>query len=154
MSYAIALHALAALVWVGGMFFAWMVLRPVAAAGLEPSQRLPLWAGCFDRFFPWVWGAVVLLPATGYWIIFGVFGGMGNVGLHVHVMNGLAFIMIALFVALYFLPYRQLKRAVAAADWAEGAKRLAAIRRIVGINLLIGLTTVVVASGGRWFAGF
>jgi len=154
LSYAIALHALAALIWVGGMFFAWMVLRPVAAAGLEPAQRLPLWAGCFERFFPWVWGAVVLLPATGYWIIFAVFGGMGGVGVHVHIMNGLAIVMIALFLTLWFVPYRQFRRAVAGADWAAGAKRLGVIRRIIGINLIIGLATVAIASGGRWFAGF
>ena len=29
-----SLHVLAALVWVGGMFFAWMVLRPAAATVL------------------------------------------------------------------------------------------------------------------------
>ena len=29
-----AVHVLAALVWVGGMFFAWMILRPAAVAKL------------------------------------------------------------------------------------------------------------------------
>lgn len=29
------LHLLAALVWVGGMFFAWMILRPAAMTALE-----------------------------------------------------------------------------------------------------------------------
>ena len=29
-AFVYALHLLAALVWVGGMFFAWMVLRPAA----------------------------------------------------------------------------------------------------------------------------
>jgi predicted RNA-binding protein with PUA-like domain len=33
------------------MFFAYVVLRPVAARQLEPSARLTLWAACFDRFF-------------------------------------------------------------------------------------------------------
>ena len=31
MTFALMLHVLAAAVWVGGMFFAYMVLRPVAA---------------------------------------------------------------------------------------------------------------------------
>jgi uncharacterized membrane protein len=90
----IALHLLAAVVWVGGMFFAYMALRPVAATLLEPPQRLPLWTQTFMRFFPWVWLSILLLTATGYVMVLGVFGGMGAVGLHVHLMQGLGWIMI------------------------------------------------------------
>jgi len=39
-----ALHVLAAVVWVGGMFFAWMVLRPAAVSALQPPERLMLWS--------------------------------------------------------------------------------------------------------------
>lgn len=35
------LHVLATVVWVGGMFFAHFVLRPIAVAQLPPPQRLP-----------------------------------------------------------------------------------------------------------------
>jgi uncharacterized membrane protein len=150
MSLAIALHALAAVIWVGGMFFAHQVLRPVAVDRLEPPQRLPVWVGVFGRFFPWVWAAVVLLPATGYWIIFAVLGGMGHAGLHIHIMNGIGLVMIALFIYLFFAPYPRLKRAVAEQDWPRGAQHLATIRRIVGTNLLLGLITIAVASGGRY----
>ena len=58
------LHLLAALIWVGGMFFAWMVLRP-ATATLQAPERLTLWLEVFRRFFVWVWIAVVALPITG-----------------------------------------------------------------------------------------
>ena len=44
MAIAIALHLLAAVIWVGGMFFAYMALRPAAASLLEPPLRLPLWS--------------------------------------------------------------------------------------------------------------
>ena len=71
----ISLHALAAVIWVGGMFFAYMALRPVAAQLLEPPIRLELWSQTLAQFFPWVWLAVIALPATGYWIIFAVYGG-------------------------------------------------------------------------------
>ena len=37
------LHILAAVIWVGGMFFAHQMLRP-AAGKLDPAQRLPLLA--------------------------------------------------------------------------------------------------------------
>src|SRR5690606_5692971 len=64
MSLLFPLHLLAAVVWVGGMFFAYMALRPAAATVLPPPQRLPLWTQTFRRFFPWVWITVVLLPVT------------------------------------------------------------------------------------------
>ena len=54
------LHALAAVVWVGGMFFARLVLAP-AAASLEPGPRLTLWSRVLGRFFPWVFAAIILL---------------------------------------------------------------------------------------------
>ena len=45
---ALTLHILGAVVWVGGMFAAYVCLRPAAGA-LEPPQRLKLWRGFFAR---------------------------------------------------------------------------------------------------------
>lgn len=150
---AITLHILASVVWVGGMFFAYMALRPVAATLLEPPQRLPLWAQTFARFFPWVWGAVILLPATGYWMIVSVFRGFENVGLHVHIMQTTGIVMILIFLHVYFAPYRRLTRATAASDWSTAGKALGQIRRLIGINLILGLLTVTVATGGAYWLG-
>jgi len=144
------LHILSAVIWVGGMFFAYMVLRPVAASQLEPPQRLPLWAACFERFFVWVWAAVILLPLTGYWMLFAMFKGMANAPLYVHAMQGLGLLMIALYLWLYFSPYRALRTAVAQQDWKTGGARLAVIRRIVGANLLLGLATITIAVAGHY----
>ena len=150
MPIAIALHVLSAVVWVGGMFFAYMVLRPVAAELLEAPLRLRLWRANFRRFFPWVWITVVLLPATGYWIVFTQLGGMAGARLHVHIMQGLGLLMIALYLHLYFAPYRRLARAVDAEDYAGAARDLGQIRVIIGVNLALGLTVVAVAAGGRY----
>lgn len=150
MTFLIPLHLLAAVIWVGGMFFAYMALRPVAATLLDPPLRLPLWVQTFLRFFPWVWIAVALLPATGYAMIYAVFGGMSYVGLHVHLMQALGWTMILLYLHLFFAPFRRLRRAVAVGDWPAGGQQLAQIRRIIGINLILGLVVVAVASGGRY----
>ena len=150
MGSAVLLHVIAVVIWVGGMFFAHMVLRPVAAAQLEPPVRLNLWAGVFSNFFPWVWVCVAVVLLTGLWMIFAVFGGMGGVGLYVHAMLGLGLLMVLIFLHVYFAPYRRLKRAVAAQDWPSGGKQLAQIRLLVGINTVIGLLTVAIASGGRY----
>lgn len=147
----VTLHLLAAVVWVGGMFFAWMVLRPVAASQLEPPHRLSLWAGCFQRFFPWVWLAVILLPLTGYWMIWQVYGGMANTPLYAHLMQVVGLVMIGLYLWLYFVPYRALLANVATQNWPVAGAALAKIRRIVGINLLLGLFTITIAAAGRFF---
>ncbi len=146
----IAAQLLAAVVWVGGMFFAYMALRPAAATLLDPPQRLPLWVGTFRNFFPWVWLAVVLLPVTGYVMIFRVFGGMAGAGLHIHLMQGIGWIMMLMFMHLYFAPFKRLQRAVTIGDWPDAAVRLAQIRRIVGINLMLGLSVTLIASAGRY----
>jgi uncharacterized membrane protein len=152
MGIAVLLHVIAVVIWVGGMFFAHQCLRPVAASQLEPPARLTLWVGVFGRFFPWVWVAIAVVLITGFWLIFGVFGGFKGVGLYVHAMLGLGLVMMAIFLHVFFAPYRRLKRAVAAQDWPAGGKSLAQIRMLVGINTVLGLLTIATASGGRYLA--
>lgn len=150
MSVAVSLHLLSAVIWVGGMFFAYLVLRPVAGASLELGARLVFWNRIFDRFFPWVWAAVFLLPTSGYFMVFNYLGGFAALGLDIHIMQGVGIIMILLFLHLYFAPYRRLKTAVRNEDWADGARRLDQIRQIVGINTVLGLLLIVIGSGGRY----
>jgi uncharacterized membrane protein len=147
-SVLLVLHALSAVVWVGGMFFAHQVLRP-AAASLEPGPRLTLWSHVLGRFFAWVFAAIILLLLTGYSLVFGVYSGFGRVGLHVHLMQGIGILMMLLFFHLYFAPWRRFHAAVARQDWGEGARQLGQIRTIVTINLVLGVIVVAIGSGGR-----
>lgn len=147
----LVLHVLSVVIWVGGMFFAYVCLRPIAASQLEPPLRLQLWVGVFGKFFPFVWIAVILLPLTGYMMISSLYDGMGNAPLYVHLMNGTGSLMIFIYLHVFFAPYQRLKRAVAAQDWPTGAKALAQIRVLVGVNTALGLLTALIASGGRFF---
>ncbi|NKC14524.1 MAG: hypothetical protein GKR94_20785 [Gammaproteobacteria bacterium] len=152
MFFAIALtvHVLAAVIWVGGMFFAYVCLRPAAAGVLEPPPRLTLWSQVFSRFFPWVWGCVAVLLVSGFWMIFVYFGGMKQAGAYVHIMMTVGIVMMFIFMYVFFAPYQRLKRAVAAGDWPAGGKSLNQIRILVGTNTALGLLTVAVAAGGRY----
>ncbi|UZE96058.1 CopD family protein [Alkalimarinus alittae] len=149
MSIALSLHLLAAVIWVGGMFFAYVCLRPVAVTVLEPPLRLQLWAHVFVRFFSWVWASIITLIVTGHGMI-ALYGGFGSIGKHVHIMLALGYVMFLLYAHLYFAPFKRLKNAVEAADWATAGNNLNQIRKIVGINLVLGLLTVVVASAGKY----
>jgi uncharacterized membrane protein len=142
----LAMHQLGTIVWVGGMFFAHMALRPAVGELLTPPQRLPLMLRVFGRFFYWVWGAIALLWASGLWIFLGLYG--GKAGLHVHLMMGVAGLMTLLFLIIWFLPYRKMRAAVTAEDWPSAAKHLALIRGLVLTNLLLGLVAAVLGVAG------
>ena len=151
MAVAITLHLLATVIWVGGMFFAYMVLRPVAGSLLEPPVRQALWASVFKHFFVWVWISIVTILVSGFWMIFTELGGMGNVGLHVHTMLGLGVFMMLLFMHVYFGPFRRLQHAVIESNWEIGGAKLNQIRLLVKINLILGLLLIIIATSGRYW---
>jgi uncharacterized membrane protein len=120
---------------------------------LQPPQRLALWVGVFRKFFPWVFVAIALILASGYWMVLGFYGGFDAVGMHVHLMVWTGYVMMLIFLHVYFAPFRRLQRAVAAEDWPAGGRALAQIRVMIAVNLAIGLVVVVIASGGRYLLG-
>ncbi|HEY6258852.1 MAG TPA: CopD family protein [Xanthobacteraceae bacterium] len=146
----LAAHLLAAVFWVGGMAFAYTMLRPAAAA-LDPAARLSLWRRVFARFLPWVGVSVAALLVSGFAMTFLVFGGFGNAPLYTHIMATTGIVMMLLYLHLVFAPWRRFRDAVDRAALPEAAKRLNQIRLIVGINLLLGVLTVVVGGTGRYW---
>jgi uncharacterized membrane protein len=147
---ALALHILGAVVWVGGMFAAYMCLRP-AAGPLEPPVRLKLWRAFFAKFLPWVWVAILFLLASGYWMVFVTFGGMRGIGMHIHLMQGIGWIMILLYLWLFHGPWLKFKRAVDAGDWPVAGANLNRIRQIIMVNLPLGLLVVIIGASGRYW---
>ena len=141
MAYALFLHILSAVVWVGGMFVAYMAVRPAVVQVLEPPLRLKLWTAIFTRFFQWVWVAVALILGSGFFMM----GQMTSVPRSVMVMATIGVIMSMIFMHVYFAPFSRLKRAVAAEEWKAGGAALNQIRIMVGINLALGLINVAVA---------
>ena len=150
MSYSIALHILAAVIWVGGMIFAHACLRPSAVQVLEPPLRLELWVQVFRRFFVFVWISIALILITGYWMLFNYFGGFEGARLHIHIMHGAGIIMVMIYLHVFFSPYRRLRQAVIIQDYPLAGAQLNQIRKLVGINILIGLLVITVASAGRY----
>lgn len=150
MSLSLFLHVLGVVVWVGGMFFAYMALRPVAASVLEPPQRLTLWAGVFGKFFPWVWASVLLILLSGLHMLM-AYGGAAAP----HYALGMTVsgvLMMLIFAHVFFAPYKKLKRAVGGQDWKAGAAALGQIRMLIGINLSLGLLTLALVFLGRGLA--
>ena len=147
MKIAVFFHVLGVVVWVGGMFFAYMALRPAAAQLLEPPQRLALWQETLRRFFNWVWLAVALVLASGLWMLLRM-GGFAGAPAYVYIMLLLGLVMIAIFAHVFFAPFKRLTANVAAKDWKAAGAALNEIRKRVALNLALGLLTITVATAG------
>src|SRR5687767_695115 len=107
MAIALFLHVISDVIWIGGMFLAYVCVRPAAIEALEPPQRLRLWTGIFRRFFPWVWAAVILILGSGFFMM----NALGAVPKFVIIMTVIGVIMSAIFLHIYFAPFGRLKRA-------------------------------------------
>ena len=147
---ALALHVLGATVWVGGMFAAYLCLRP-AAGSLAGPLRLQLWRNFFAKFFPWVWVSVLLLLGSGYWMLVTTFGGFKDAPLYINLMQTIGLLMALLFLWLFHGPWLKFKRAVDAKDWPAAAAHIGLIARIIQINLPLGLIVVVIGGTGRFW---
>lgn len=144
------IHLLSVVVWVGGMFFAYMALRPAAVEVLQPPERLRLWDRTFHRFFKWVWLSIGLLVLTGFYMIH-LIGGLFHAPVFVQLMLVMGLAMIAIYLYVFFVQYKRLSRHVASQEWPRAGEALAAIRKLVALNLALGLLTIAVAKLGRMF---
>ncbi|HYF08494.1 MAG TPA: CopD family protein [Acetobacteraceae bacterium] len=144
------LHLLGAVLWVGGMAFALLCLRPAAHEALEGPQRLALMQGVFRRFFLIVWHAMPIVLVSGWVLLFGWYGGFRGAGWHVHLMHLTGILMGAVYLSIALGPWKQMRAAMAAGDRAGAAAAMEKIRMLVLGNLVLGLLTVAVAAWGRF----
>ena len=141
------IHLLAVLVWVGGMFFAYAVLRPAAVEALKPPERMKLWNAVLQRFFNWVWVAIGAILVTGLYLIY-LSGGITHVARHVHIMLALGLLMMVIYSYVFFACYVPFSLHVARQRWKEAGERLGKIRKLVALNLVLGLLILFVVAIG------
>jgi uncharacterized membrane protein len=132
------------------MAFAYMILRP-ATGPLEPPVRLALWRRVFATFLPWVGIAIVLLLISGYGMISTVFGGFRNLPMYINVMQGIGIVMMLIYLHIFFAPWKRFRRAVDGGVLPEAARNLNQIRILVGINLILGVITILAGATGRYW---
>ena len=132
-------HVLAIVLWVGGMAFAHLFLRPAVQA-LDSPLRLALMQRVLQRF----------LDAAGVAVLAAIISGaalmaLGVRGVSVQTMALLGLLMAAIYGHVRFALYPRLKRAVDAKDWPAGGAAMAQVRMWVGINLALGVLVTAVA---------
>ncbi len=129
-------HLLGVVIWVGGMFFAHMVLRP-SVRDLTPAERLPLMREVIGRFLHWALMAMALIVASGVFL----WGStpMARAPAGWHLMLGGFGLMLAVYLYLRFVPYSRLEAALDSGDLPGAGAHLAMIRLLMGMNLVFGL---------------
>ena len=145
---ALILHLFAVVIWIGGMFFAYNILRP-ACAEMATPVRLRLWVDSLRSFFKWVWLAAIILPTSGVALILKMYGSMGATPWPIHAMLAIGMLMIILFIIAFFRPWRSLKLGVLNTDWPSANSGLKGVRIIVAMNLHLGLLTIALAAASR-----
>jgi len=141
-------HVLGVVVWVGGMFVLHFAVRPSAARLQEPSVRLTFLSSVLGRFMSWAALSIAVLLATGLAMIF-IGGGFKNAHLSVHLMLAVGLVMMLLYLHIRFAPFKRMRAAVMASDWAAAAANLDSVRKMVAINLVLGFLTIAIATIGR-----
>jgi len=95
----------------------------------------------FRRFFNWVWGAAGAILVTGFYLIY-LYGGIAHTAQHVHIMLASGLAMMAIFGYVFFACYVPFSLHVAKQRWKEAGEILGRIRKLVVLNLVLGLLTV------------
>jgi uncharacterized membrane protein len=149
MTIVFPLHIVAAIVLVGGLFFASVVIRPIAR-DLDIETASALWQQMLSRFFVWGWISLLLILATGIGMVFLKFGGFSGVPM-IHRGNMVVGIpAIVLFGYLFFGPWQRYRRTISRRDWNGAAKDIIRIRVVMGLILVLGLVASVVSAVGRY----
>jgi uncharacterized membrane protein len=139
----LALHLLSAVVWVGGMAFTILILRPTLEL-LEPIPRLQMHQQTLKRFFRLTWHVLPILLLTGWAMVFAVWGGFAMLPWSINVMQTLALIMTFVFLYTYFVPFKRLQRAI-----RPTPEMLGRIRQFVTLNLVLGTLTIIAGALGH-----
>ena len=141
-------HLLAAITWVGGMWFAYFCLRPAAAEILDPPKRLPLWAATFERFLRFVAIAVVVIVISGFILLAETGFRLAPVGWLI--MAALGVVMAVVYLYVYLILYPRLRAHCLVSAWPNAAVAMNEIRKLVAFNLILALCTVVAAVFSRF----
>lgn len=133
------LHLAGVIVWIGGMFFAVVCMHPSLAA-LQGPVRAEFACGTMGRFLGWVGAAIVLIWASGVAMVAAV--QVQALPLGWHLMIGIGTVMTLVYLWIVLALFRPARQALARGDPGAAAPRLARIRGLVLLNLVLGVLAV------------
>ena len=140
----LTLHTIGAVLWIGGMAYALIVLRP-AIAVLEPAARMQMHMQSLRRFLRLTWHAMPLVLITGWIMVFTLYGGFQNLPWAVNAMQTTGLLMAGVFAYLALGPFKRFRRAI-----RPGPELVGRMRKLMLVNLVLGGLVLVFASIGHF----
>ncbi|HUR88090.1 MAG TPA: hypothetical protein VMZ74_03295 [Ramlibacter sp.] len=137
------LHLAAAILWMGGMAFMLLALRPSLTL-VDPPQRVALMTSVLQRFFAVVAISIAVLLATGALL----FADAAAVPRGWQAMALIGVLMMLVFGYIFLTPWRRFKLAGAASNWPAAGAAAAQIALLAQVNL--GLGWIAIAAVLLW----
>jgi uncharacterized membrane protein len=141
------LHIVAAVILVGGWFRGFVALRSTTGEYDEASS-LQLRRQLMRKFFPWVWISLLVLPGSGYVLLWTMYGSFTAAPLYINLMQAISWVMIALFAWQFFGPWEEFNYDMNAENWPAATANLKRIHNIILVNLWLGFIVVFIGSTG------
>ena len=138
----VSVHALAAALWFGVLFYQRVIL-PKGLERVEPPQRLAVATGATPRFFAVAFIASALLLISGM----GLMSSRGF-GPHVQIMFAIWVLMTATAVYAAFGPAKRLRAAAAAGDLDAVPAALKTLRILVTVNVKLAAIAIILGVAG------
>jgi len=123
------LHLFFAIVWVGGMVYSLLFLRPSLREIAQEEQRGKFLKQVFSKFFLAVWLSIIVLFLTGMGLWHGYRKDFSDNSLF-HVKLFLFGLMVIIFTYIYFFLFRR--------------NKLSHIPNLIGVNLLLSILILLI----------
>lgn len=125
----IFLHLFFAVVWIGGMIYSLLFLKPSLREIAQEEQRGRFLKLVFSKFFLAVWLSILVLFLTGMGLWHGYRKDFSDNPLF-HIKLFLFGLMVLIFTYIYFFLLRK--------------NRLSHIPNLIGVNLLLGILILLI----------
>ena len=146
----LAIHILAVIIWLGGLFFLVVVLGPSAKA-LDAAGAPSFWHRTLSRSLAWGWLSLFVMVGTGIAMVFLVFGGYGYLP-NIHRVNmAIGIPAIALYGYTSLMPWRQFSHAARSNDRVVAAKKFHQVRTLLATILVVALSAAFTSALGRYY---
>jgi uncharacterized membrane protein len=146
-----AVHQIGAIVWIGSLFFVRLVLLPSTGALKRPMSRMRVRLQAYKRLFRWGWVGLLIVWGSGLWSLKIMEPAM--LPTHVLMMAGMAAAMVLLHLVGFFAFYLNMAAAVEEDRLIRAAKNNYWMRKLIWINLLLGLAATVLGASGAYLFG-
>ncbi len=134
-----AIHLLCVVLWVGGMAFLLLTLRP-SVNSIDASARLVLQGAVYRRFFRTIWQVMPMAIVSGLLLLILSYSHK-VLPWEVMVMQTGGVLMAAIFIGMVLVPNKHFQAKLAAGT--ATAEDVAPIRRLIWLSLGIGAIILV-----------